>query len=185
MAEYTKKPLYQISSGDLGTNSETLDSRLSRAFDLAATWKAVLLIDEADVFLERRSLHDMQRNGLVSIFLRVLEYYQGILFLTTNRIDTFDEAFKSRLHMPLRYGELPRESRRKIWAIFLEPLRAEEKLVIDEAGYDQISVPPLNGRQIKNIIRIAIDLASFKEEKLTIEQLDQVIKIQLEFDKDL
>jgi len=60
---------------DLGTDSTTLDSRLTNILDMASTWKAVLLIDEADVFLERRSLHDMGRNSLVSIFLRVLEYY--------------------------------------------------------------------------------------------------------------
>lgn len=48
-------------------------------------WGAVLLLDEADVYLERRSINDLMRNSLVSIFLRLLEYFQGILFLTTNR----------------------------------------------------------------------------------------------------
>ena len=52
---------------------------------MVARWEAVLLLDEADVFLEARSTHDLERNKLVSIFLRVLEYYEGILFLTTNR----------------------------------------------------------------------------------------------------
>jgi hypothetical protein len=73
VAEFSRRPLYIVSSGDLGTDSSELDKRLSRTLDLASTWKAVLLIDEADVFLERRSLHDMERNSLVSIFLRTLE----------------------------------------------------------------------------------------------------------------
>jgi len=54
-----------VSSGDLGMSSYNLDERLSRILDMASTWKAVLLIDEADVFLERRSLHDLERNSLV------------------------------------------------------------------------------------------------------------------------
>jgi hypothetical protein len=103
VAEFSHRPLYTVSSGDLGTTCEALDQRLSRTLDLAATWKAVLLIDEADVFLERRSLHDMERNGLVSIFLRTLEYYSGILFMTTNRVRTFDDAFKSRYVGPFPF----------------------------------------------------------------------------------
>lgn len=100
VAEFCQRPLYMVSSGDLGTDSSTLDDRLSRILDMASTWKAVLLIDEADVFLERRSLHDMERNSLVSIFLRVLEYYEGILFLTSNRVNTFDDAFKVSSSFP-------------------------------------------------------------------------------------
>ena len=61
---------------DLGESAFELDRALRRAFDLAATWRAVLLIDEADVFLEERSLHDLQRNAMVAVFLRQLEYYQ-------------------------------------------------------------------------------------------------------------
>lgn len=45
----------------------------------------VVLLDESEVFLEERSQADLQRNALVSVFLRALEYYDGILILTTNR----------------------------------------------------------------------------------------------------
>ncbi len=40
----------------------------------------VVLLDEADVFLEQRSLANLERNALVSVFLRVLEYYDGNLY---------------------------------------------------------------------------------------------------------
>ncbi|KAF7337590.1 AAA family ATPase [Mycena sanguinolenta] len=79
---------------------------LKQIFDLAHTWKAILLIDEADVFLAERTLTDVHRNALVSVFLRLLEQYQGILFLTTNRVNTFDPAFKSRIHMALHYENI-------------------------------------------------------------------------------
>jgi hypothetical protein len=54
-----------------------------------------VLLDEADVFLAQRDSTDVQRNALVSIFLRKLEYYQGILILTTNLITHCDIAFES------------------------------------------------------------------------------------------
>merc|ERR1711939_1159242 len=96
------------------------EHELQKILDIAHSWGAVLLLDEADVFLEKREVHDIHRNALVSIFLRLLEYFQGILFLTTNRVDTFDEAFQSRIHLPLRYGELSAKAKRRVWGMFLE-----------------------------------------------------------------
>lgn len=58
-----------------------------------------MLLDEADIFLQQRNLEDLQRNALVSVFLRMLEYYEVILILTSNRVGTFDEAFKSRIQL--------------------------------------------------------------------------------------
>jgi hypothetical protein len=183
VAEFSGRPLYIVSSGDLGTDSSELDERLTRTLDLASTWKAVLLIDEADVFLERRSLHDMERNSLVSIFLRTLEYYSGILFMTTNRVATFDDAFKSRIHVPLKYGELPASSRVKVWKNFLE--KVEGGIEIDEKGYEKLAEGKLNGRQIKNVVRTAKSLAAYKKRKLDTAQLQQVMHIQMAFEEEL
>ena len=97
IAELLKCPLYMVSAGELGTDPRVLERSLTDILDIAHAWGAVLLLDEADVFLEKRSIHDIHRNALVSIFLRLLEYFQGILFLTTNRVETFDDAFQSRM----------------------------------------------------------------------------------------
>lgn len=183
VAEYTNRPLYSVSSGDLGTESSTLDERLSRILDMASTWKAVLLIDEADIFLERRSLHDLERNSLVSIFLRVLEYYEGILFLTSNRVNTFDDPFKSRIHVPLKYNDLTVASRKQIWQNFLS--KAGENVNVDEKGYETLAQAEINGRQIKNVIRTAKSLAQFHGQTLDFEKLMQVVRIQQEFEDDL
>ena len=113
--------------------------------DMTSTWRAVLLIDEADVFLERRSLHDIHRNAMVSVFLRVLEYYSGILFLTTNRVTTFDDAFKSRIHIPIRYTDLTVDSRRQIWRNFCRLVPGG--VDIDEKGLSTLADTDLNGRQ--------------------------------------
>ena len=66
MADFCQRPLYSVSSGELGTSAVSVENGLSDAIHLATTWNAVILIDEADVFLEQRSLHDLERNGLVS-----------------------------------------------------------------------------------------------------------------------
>ncbi|KAK4210669.1 P-loop containing nucleoside triphosphate hydrolase protein [Rhypophila decipiens] len=183
VAEYVQRPLYMVSSGDLGTHSSALDGELTRIMDMTSTWRAVLLIDEADVFLEQRALHDLNRNAMVSVFLRVLEYYSGILFLTTNRVNTFDDAFKSRIHIPIRYTDLSFESRRKIWKNFCKMVPGG--VDISEKGYDILAEHDLNGRQIKNAIKAAESLSVYDGVKLDLEQLLQVTKIQEMFEKDL
>ncbi|KAK4184992.1 ATPase family AAA domain-containing protein 3B [Podospora australis] len=183
VAEYVKRPLYMVSSGDLGTSSSLLDEHLTRIMDMTATWRAVLLIDEADVFLERRSLHDLHRNAMVSVFLRVLEYYGGILFLTTNRVNTFDDAFKSRIHIPIRYTDLSVQSRKQIWKNFCSMVPGG--VDIDEKGLTTLAEHDLNGRQIKNAIKAAESLAAFDNAKLDLKQLLQITKIQAMFESDL
>jgi len=137
ISEYLRKPLYMVSAGELGTDSRMLEHQLSKILDICYGWGAVLLLDEADVFLERRSVHELQRNALVSIFLRQLEYFQGIMFLTTNRVETFDEAFQSRIHIALKYSDLDRKAKRIIWGTFLDMVAREElTLAADEKGAD-------------------------------------------------
>jgi len=66
-SEHVRSPLYVVGGGDLGTTAASLDSALERIFDVATEWKAIVLIDEADVILEQRSLHDLERNAMVAV----------------------------------------------------------------------------------------------------------------------
>ncbi|TGZ83324.1 hypothetical protein EX30DRAFT_370338 [Ascodesmis nigricans] len=126
IAEFLRRPLYCVSSGELGTNPTQLEHELQKILDIAHGWGAVLLLDEADVFLEKRSFADMHRNALVGIFLRLLEYFQGILFLTTNRVETFDDAFQSRIHVALRYTDLKTSAKSAIWKMFIDKVHSTE-----------------------------------------------------------
>ncbi|KAI1499720.1 P-loop containing nucleoside triphosphate hydrolase protein [Biscogniauxia marginata] len=182
VAESVHRPLYMVSAGDLGTNSAALESQLRHIMDITSTWGAVLLIDEADVFLERRSLHDMKRNAMVTVFLRVLEYYRGILFLTTNRVSTFDDAFTSRIHVPLRYSNLSEASRRTIWHNFCN--RIPGGADVSEKDLDRLARHELNGRQIKNIVKSAESMAAFEGCKLDAARLEHFTKVQGEFERD-
>jgi len=156
--------------------------------DIAHSWGAVLLLDEADVFLEKREVHDIHRNALVSIFLRLLEYFQGILFLTTNRVETFDDAFQSRIHMPLRYGELTPKAKKEIWKTFVEKVRVVEGLEVmpfNDKDFDALARNNLNGRQIKNAVRTAQSLAISEKESFSLEHIKRVLEVAEDFDHDL
>ena len=59
MAEKQKCALFTISCGDLGTEPEQLEVKLKEVFEYAVTWKAILLLDEADIFLQERDVHDV------------------------------------------------------------------------------------------------------------------------------
>jgi len=86
----------------------------------------------------------------------------GTMFLTTNRVNTFDPAFQSRIHISISYKDLTKEARRIIWVNFLDT--AEHTVTKEELKL--LADKKLNGRQIKNILKIARLLASRKEEKL-------------------
>lgn len=84
LAEEMQRPLYSICANELGTTAADVEKGLSMAFDLATRWDALIRLDEADVFLEKRSDNHLERNAAVATFLRKLEYYSGIVFSTTN-----------------------------------------------------------------------------------------------------
>lgn len=155
IADFLKCPLYAVSAGELGTNSRTLEADLNRIMDITHSWGAILLLDEADVFLEQRRAQDIHRNSLVSVFLRLLEYYQGILFLTTNRVETFDEAFQSRIHMGIRYENLSSKARKEIWMHHvrkIEALENQKSVPFKDSDFVELSKKVLNGRQVCSLL---------------------------------
>ncbi|KUI70475.1 ATP-dependent zinc metalloprotease FtsH [Cytospora mali] len=97
IAQKWNKPLWQITSGDLGIDAEGVERSFKKILRLANLWNCVLVLDEADVFITERDKRDLARNSLVSVFLRMLEYYSGILFLETNRSGVLDEGVTSRV----------------------------------------------------------------------------------------
>lgn len=83
IAAHMNKPLYPLTSGNLGVKPDDVEDQLQSHFTLAERWGCILLLDEADVFLQRRRLNALDINAIVSVFLRQLEYYKGILFLVS------------------------------------------------------------------------------------------------------
>jgi hypothetical protein len=188
ISELLRCPLYMVSAGELGTDPGKLELELQKILDIAHSWGAVLLLDEADVFLEKREVHDIHRNALVSIFLRLLEYFQGILFLTTNRVETFDDAFQSRIHVALRYGDLTTKAKKRVWQQFIEMCRAQKGCEVadfSDKDLDALSRHQLNGRQIKNIVRTAQALALNEGAVLALAHVKRVMEVAESFERDL
>ncbi|KAG8813259.1 hypothetical protein FRC17_001618, partial [Serendipita sp. 399] len=182
-SEHLRKPLYVVGAGDLGTDASSLDASLAQIFDIGHSWNAVILIDEADVFLEERSVHDLHRNALVAVFLRQLEYFAGILFLTTNRISSFDPAFASRIHVALKFKELDETTKGAIWNAFLTKVGAIDRLTQDEVSL--LVARNINGRQIKNAVKTAQALALNQKQPLGFAHLNQVLTVMEQFESDL
>ncbi|KAK1470340.1 hypothetical protein CCUS01_06442 [Colletotrichum cuscutae] len=171
IAEANATPLFPITCGDLGMDPMDVEANLDTNFQLAESWGCVLLLDEADVFLAQRTQNDITRNALVSIFLRALEYYSGVLFLTTNRVGTIDEAFRSRIHISLLYPILTEVQTIKIWEGQLARAKQRDPTLIvkteDVLSYarnlykQQMEKRKVgwNGRQIRNAMQTAVALA--------------------------
>ncbi|KAI3545659.1 hypothetical protein CSPX01_04965 [Colletotrichum filicis] len=180
-------------AGDLGLEPYEVESKLQEIFRLAHAWDCVLLLDEADIFLAQRTTTDMQRNALVS------EYYEGILFLTTNRVGTFDEAFKSRIHMSLYYPPLSEHQTARIWISHIRKVKANG-VQIDEQEVRKFARqiwiiqglpergPVWNGRQIRNAFQSAIALAGYHTQTgqqihLTVENFRRVGEVSDQFSR--
>ncbi|KAI0538398.1 hypothetical protein GGR58DRAFT_468241 [Xylaria digitata] len=203
-AEANNRPLLPITCGDLGTTPRDVEAKLQEAFQLAQLWNCVLLLDEADVFLAQRSHDDIQRNALVSVFLRVLEYYEGILFLTSNRVGVFDEALKSRLHMALYYPPLQWKYTQRIWKTHLNKLNESglfdleyddildyaETFFSEQSQPNSTIGPVWNGRQIRNAFQSAVALAGYKHKGthkivLNRDHFEKVSKVSNQFNNYL
>lgn len=149
VAERLQMPLYQICAGELGSSPGVLEDSLARIFRFAGRWRAILLIDEADVYMEQRTMQDLVRNNLVSIFLRNLEYCQSVIFLTTNRVQTFDDAIVSRIHLFIPYSDTSADSRRQIWAALLDKATTSHgPATVQSRELTGLTERKMNGRQV-------------------------------------
>lgn len=165
----------------------SVDGELTRWLRLGTLWNAVLLFDEADVFLEARAHGDIDRNSLVSVFLRALEYYQGLMFLTTNRIGSFDEAIISRIHVVLHLPNLSDVDRERIWSTSFRKLEKErldisvEYSLVNYAYHDEdIRKLDWNGREIRNAFNTMIALAEWDAQQNSRYTKDGKVEVRRE-----
>jgi ATPase family associated with various cellular activities (AAA) len=177
IAEHSRVPLYTMSAGEIGIIPANVEAHLKDALERCNRWNAIFLLDEADIFLERRDLNSLKRNELVSIFLRLVEYYPGIMFLTTNRIQAIDPAFESRIDVAVTYPSLTKELRKQVWFNFLTRLPGG-KCAIDNKDMDVLAKAELNGRQIKSAVKTAQMLAGRRGESVGMGHVRAVLKLR-------
>ena len=104
------------------------------------------------------------------------------MILTTNRVTTFDDAIKSRIHLGIKYDDLNQKARMSIWKTFIT--RAESRHTITDKQIQELSQRPCNGRLIKNCVRISHALAASKGEPLGYEHLVTALDANEDFDSE-
>jgi len=158
-SEIIKRPLYRVHSGQLGLNVAEMEKTLKETLIRAQRWGAVMLIDEADVYIKKRA-DNLASNAVVGVFLRVLEYFNGLLFMTTNRVDDIDDAIISRCIALVRYDMPDHDDRCKIWKVMTEQF----SLPIADGLIDELAAlfPNASGRDIKGLTKL---VAKFCQQK--------------------
>jgi AAA+ superfamily predicted ATPase len=150
-SEVVGKPLYRVHSGQLGITAASVEESLTDILRRAVRWDAILLLDEADVYIRKRD-NDLEHNAIVAEFLRTLEYFNGLLFMTTNRIDDVDDAILSRCIATIQYEVPPKDDAIRLWQSLSAQFNADlsdeliEKLT---NTYSQAS-----GRDIKELLKL-------------------------------
>jgi AAA+ superfamily predicted ATPase len=159
-SEVVGKPLYRVHSGQLGTTAASVEQNLSDILRRAVRWDAILLLDEADVYIRCRD-NDLQHNAIVAEFLRTLEYFNGLLFMTTNRIDDVDDAILSRCIATIQYEVPPKEDALRLWKSLAEQFNAD---LPDELIETLTNVyPKASGRDIKELLKLTSKYCKAKQ----------------------
>ena len=149
-AETLEKPLYiaQIDEFIGRGDFSDFEKNLSKIFDRVQKWEAVLLFDEIDVFLYKRE-NNLSQSAIVGVFLRLLDYFSGLIFFTTNRTEVLDKAILSRVSLKISFPDLDENTQKLIW---------QNKLIDANVKIDSLNLLPkmkLDGRRIKNALRLS------------------------------
>ena len=151
-AESTERPLLSVHAAQLGASADDIESNLRKVLRRGSRWNAVVLLDEADVYINERG-SSLQQNAIVAAFLRVLEQHTATIFMTTNRMDRVDDAVISRCLARIDY-ELPSaEDQHRIWRVMSDLNEIDlndcqiAAIVKDDDG--------LSGRDIKQLLKLA------------------------------
>lgn len=159
------RPLYSIHSGALGTTAEDIEKNLRIIFQRGKRWDCVLLLDEADVFVVQRG-NNIEQNAIVAEFLRTLEYFDGLLFMTTNRPDDIDEAIISRCAAIIDYAPPTAKDAAAIWRVMATQYKAD---LSDELIGQLVDLfPQIAPRDIKMLFRLALRVSVANKEALTL-----------------
>ena len=166
------------------------EEKLEEISDYATEWGAVLLFDEADVLLQSRRDYEcsnLKRNELVSSFARFLDYYQGIVIITTNRVSRFDGALMPRLDLTLGLAPLDRDRRLAIWRNQIQDLFNDGTINASQSddfwalASDEWSMDDFNGHEIKKAVKAAKVVAEKKGKGLSRREIETMLKIERQF----
>ncbi|MFD0668261.1 ATP-binding protein [Ramlibacter sp. MAHUQ-53] len=143
IARSLDRPLMVKQASDLMSKfvGET-EQHMAAMFREAEAEKAVLLLDEADSFLQdRRGAQRTYEVTEVNEMLQQMERFAGVFICTTNLMDRIDQAALRRFTFKIRFKPLTREQRERMFiteALAGQPSRLTPALATRLARLDQL-----------------------------------------------
>ena len=171
-----------------------LEERLQDVLALAAHWDALVLLDEGDALVEKRTRGQLLLNSMTGVLLRLLEGFDGALFITSNRASSFDPAALSRVKLAVRFEALDCAAKRQIWTNMLSRIVGDAEGLTHEAAraqvmqdFDMVRLSQFagSGRAVGAILRLALGLCGQRRSRLTQAVLDDAIEVWSSFHQDL
>lgn len=165
-SEIIKRPLYSLSTVALGITPDSVAKSLQKVFERTKRWNAVLLLDEADVFVTQRGA-DLTRDAIVAEFLRVMERFDGLMFMTTNLSNVIDEAILSRCAAIVPYSLPTKDMARVVWEKIAQINNVDlgEDLITELVD----TFPQAAPRDIKMLLRLVLRVSHSKGAKINLD----------------
>lgn len=184
-----------MTCGDLGVQPRIFDQKLHETFARAKDWNAMVLLDDVDIYVYERDVFNLDRNALLPILLRHLEYSDCLTFVSVSRFGGVDPAFPSRMHVGIPFPDFDFGTQQEIWHLVFDRL-PHDYLAKDDLQYfikhelgelDKGRYREMNGRQIRNCIDVALALARNETSgnsasKLQPRHIVTVLKIGADFE---
>ena len=188
-AEATERPLLSVHAAQLGVSANDIERNLRETLQKGSRWNAVVLLDEADVYIAERGT-DIHQNAIVAAFLRVLENHTATIFMTTNHLEGVDDAVASRCLARIDYEMPSKEDQRLIWKVLSElngvyfyfkgcsHRKPGDKAwcICHEAVIERIvgKHDDLSGRDIKQLLKLAALWSESQGREIELDTIDFV-----------
>ena len=174
-ARRVKRPLYKIKAGallsDTANRVKNVEQGLRNFLLRSERMKLIPLIDECDVMVATRQTSNLDQAAIVTAFLTSLEYFNGLLFMTTNRQD-IDDAVESRAAAIIVFESPDEKGRLRMWEIQDEAQSAG----LDKKTMTALSKLPCSGRDITRLLSLAIKYRESHKLPLTVDLIKKIAR---------
>ena len=180
IAKALERPLIVKQASDLMSKyvGET-EQQMALMFREAETEKAVLLLDEADSFLQdRRGAQRTYEVTEVNEMLQGMERYNGIFICTTNLLDRIDQAALRRFTFKIQFKPLTHVQREKMFVV--EALGSDATRLDDALRERLLKLVQLCPGDFAAVKRQGVILATELDALEFIEQLEAEHRIKPE-----
>ncbi|KAH6855842.1 hypothetical protein B0I37DRAFT_365964 [Chaetomium sp. MPI-CAGE-AT-0009] len=182
-AEDIRRPLIEISAGEINTDEANAQKTFNRLLDQAKRWRAVILLENVDLLFREVTGNVSTTNHSAVLMVKALETHHGLVFLTTDSIGMLASDIRSRVTVPIFIPPLDRGTLSNLWARFLVDLNRRGSSIAESAfeALDRDIWKNMNGWDIKNAFATAPKLVPEDDGTLREEHLVTALKAQSDY----